>query len=132
MLVVVASSFGRERVCAGCKAAILADKKARCWKPFENSPKRMRGVTFRNVDRVARMCKVFNCRSPFEQEEPEVKKPKSQLAKVIEMLSTMSVADFPNAAAARAACELIQAVKDAPELDRLQAKVRQIEDEMRR
>jgi hypothetical protein len=68
VLVVVASSFGREQVCTGCKAAIIADKKARGWKPYCNSKKNMQAVTFRNVERVARLCKVFGCVSPFEKQ----------------------------------------------------------------
>jgi hypothetical protein len=57
---------------------------------------------------------------------------KMTLADIVAALSQMKIDEFPNAAAARGACELIQAVKDAPELDRLQAMRLKVETDMKR
>jgi hypothetical protein len=69
--VVVASKSGREHVCSGCQAAILADRKARGWKPGERAGRNRQGASLRNLERVARMCKAFGCRNPFAQPEEQ-------------------------------------------------------------
>jgi hypothetical protein len=53
------------------------------------------------------------------------------LAEIVAALGQLNLDEFPNAAAARAACDLMQAMADAPEIDRLQRVRERVEAELK-